>query len=315
MDIFQAMRVFSRVVDAGSFTAAAQALGLSTAQVSRQVSELENHLQARLLQRTTRRLGLTEAGTRYLERCRHILSELEAAGAEASGAHLMPRGRLRVHAITGFGTHLLAPLAARYSALYPDVNIELTLSQRHPDLLEEGQDVVITLARELPDSELVAQLLGTTYSVVCASPSYIRQNGIPISIDELCQHRCLRLLDPVFGDSWTFTDNGIERAVRMGETFQVNVAEAMAQAAGEGMGICVLPDLIAAKAFEGGRLVRLLPDHRLHERGIYALYPSRRFLDAKVRTWVEFLKEQLPLVSRGNRTVVENPAYWAGPVS
>jgi DNA-binding transcriptional LysR family regulator len=311
MDVFQAMRVFTRVVDAGTFTAAAQTLGLSTAQVSRQVSELESHLQARLLQRTTRRLGLTEVGSRYLERCRHILSELEDANAEAGGAYLMPRGRLRVHAITGFGTHLLAPLAARYSELYPEVNIELTLSQRHPDLLEEGQDVVITLARELPDSELVAQLLGTTCSVVCAAPSYLGQHGIPRTLDELSQHRCLRLLDPVFGDSWTFTDNGVERAIRLGETFQVNVAEAMAQAAGEGMGICVLPDLIAAKAFAQGRLVRLLAEYSLHERSIYALYPSRRFLDAKVRTWVEFLKEQLPLVFRANRTLVENAAYWA----
>ena len=311
MDFFQAMRVFARVVDAGSFTAAAKALGLSTAQVSRQVSELENHLQARLLQRTTRRLGLTEVGSRYLERCRHILSELEDAGAEAGGAHLMPRGRLRVHAITGLGTHLLAPLAARYGELYPEVNLELTLSQRHPDLLEEGQDVVITLARELPDSELVAQLLDTSYSVVCAAPAYLEQHGIPMTLDELSQHRCLRLQDPIFGDSWTFTDNGVERAIHLGDTFQVNVAEAMAQAAGAGMGICVLPDLVAAKAFAQGRLVRLLTEHRLHERGIYALYPSRRFLDAKVRTWVEFLKEQLPLVFSANRTLVENPAYWA----
>lgn len=311
MDVFQAMRVFTRVVEAGSFTAAAQALGLSTAQVSRLVSELEGHLQARLLQRTTRRLGLTEVGSRYLERCRQILSELEDAGAEASGAHLMPRGRLRVHAITGLGTQLLAPLAARYGELYPEVNVDLTLSQRHPDLLEEGQDVVITLARELPDSELVAQLLGTTYSVVCAAPTYLERHGIPMTLDELSQHRCLRLLDPVFGDSWTFYDNGVERAIRLGETFQVNVAEAMAQAAGAGMGICVLPDLVAAKAFEQGRLVRLLAQHRLHERGVYALYPSRRFLDAKVRTWVEFLKEQLPLAFSGNRAVVESPVYWA----
>jgi DNA-binding transcriptional LysR family regulator len=232
MDVFQAMRVFTRVVDAGTFTAAAQTLGLSTAQVSRQVSELESHLQARLLQRTTRRLGLTEVGSRYLERCRHILSELEDAGAEAGGAYLMPRGRLRVHAITGLGTHLLAPLAARYSELYPEVNLELTLSQRHPDLLEEGQDVVITLARELPDSELVAQLLGTTYSVVCAAPSYLGQHGIPMTLDELSQHRCLRLLDPVFGDSWTFTDNGVERAIG-------DAAHAMLphQGAGAGQGL------------------------------------------------------------------------------
>lgn len=311
MDVFQAMRVFARVVDVGSFTAAAKALGLSTAQVSRQVSDLESHLQARLLQRTTRRLGLTEVGRRYLERCRHILSELEDAGAEASGAHLMPRGHLRVHAITGLGTHLLAPLAASYGERYPEVNLELTLSQHHPDLLEEGQDVVISMARELPDSELVAQQLDSTYSVLCAAPIYLELHGIPMTLDDLSKHRCLRLLDPVFGDNWSFTDNGIERTIHLGKTFQVNVAEAMAQAAGAGMGICVLPDLVAAKAFTQGRLVRLLPHHRLHERGIYALYPSRRFLDAKVKTWVEFLKEHIPLVLSTNRAVVENPAYWA----
>ena len=311
MDIFQAIRVFIRVVDTGSFTAAAQAMNLSTAQVSRLVSDLENHLQARLLQRTTRRLRLTEVGAQYLERCRQILSEMEDASAEASGAHIMPKGRLRVHSITGLGTQLLAPLAARYNELYPEVNVDLTLSQRHPDLFEEGQDVVLTLARELPDSELVAQPLCSTYSVVCAAPAYLNQHGIPQSLDDLSQHRCLRLLDPVFGDSWTFNDNGVEQGIRLGETFQVNVAEAMAQAAGAGMGICLLPDMIAAKAFEQGQLVRLLAKHRLNERSVYALYPSRRFLDAKVRTWVEFLREEVPLAFSGYQATVEKPIYWA----
>lgn len=311
MDMFQAMRVFVRVVDTGSFTAAARALDYSTAQVSRLVSELEGHLQARLLQRTTRRLGLTDAGTRYLERCRQILTELEDASAEASGAHLKPRGRLRVHSITGLGTQLLAPLAARYGELYPEVHLDLTLSQRHPDLLEEGHEVVITLSRGLPDSELIGQHLGDTYSVVCAAPAYLERHGIPLTLSDLSAHRCLRLADPVFGDSWTFSDNGVEQTIRPGETFQVNVAEAMAQAAGAGMGICLLPDLIAAQAFQRGRLVRLLPQHRLHERGIYALYPSRRFLDAKVKTWIEFLKEELPRASNAYQAILEDPSYWA----
>lgn len=311
MDVFQAMRVFTRVVDAGSFTAAGQVLNLSTAQVSRLVSELESHLQARLLQRTTRRLRLTEVGSRYLERCRQLLNELEAANAEASGAHLMPRGRLKVHAITGLGTQLLAPLAARYCELYPEVNIDLTLSQHHPDLFDEGQDVVFTMARQLPDSELVAQLLGSNYSVLCAAPSYLEQRGIPQTLDDLSAHRCLRLIDPAFDDSWTFNDNGVERVIHLGETFQVNVAQAMAQAAGAGMGICLLPDLVAAKAFQQGKLLRVLADYQLHERGVYALYPSRRFLDAKVKTWIEFLKQEIPQAFESNRAVVNNPVYWA----
>ena len=152
MDIFQAMRVFVRVVETGSFTAAAQALGYSTAQTSRLLSELESSLQARLLQRSTRRLALTEVGARYLERCRMILGEIEDANAEAGGAHLIPRGHLRVQSTTGLGIQLLAPLVARYTELYPQVNVDLTLSQRQPDLLEEGHDVVITLSANLPDS-------------------------------------------------------------------------------------------------------------------------------------------------------------------
>ena len=166
MDIFQAMRVFVRVVETGSFTAAAQALGYSTAQTSRLLSELEASLQARLLQRSTRRLALTEVGARYLERCRLILSEVEDANAEAGGAHLTPRGHLRVQSTTGIGIQLLAPLVARYAQLYPQVNVDLTLSQRQPDLLEEGHDVVITLSSHLPDSELVGQALGTISSVI-----------------------------------------------------------------------------------------------------------------------------------------------------
>ena len=170
MDTLHSMRVFVRVIDTGSFTAAAQALDLSTAQVSRLVSELEQQLEARLLHRTTRRLALTEVGERYLQRCRQIIGEVDEAAAEARGAHLKPHGRLRVHTMTGLGLQHLTPLVARYSELYPEVVVELTLSQRTPDLLEDGHDVIITFARELPDSQMVAQLLGPMFSVLCAAP-------------------------------------------------------------------------------------------------------------------------------------------------
>ena len=193
MDIFQAMRVFVRVVETGSFTAAAQALGYSTAQTSRLLSELESSLQARLLQRSTRRLALTEVGARYLERCRMILGEIEDANAEAAGAHLIPRGHLRVQSTTGLGIQLLAPLVARYTELYPQVHVDLTLSQRQPDLLEEGHDLVITLSAHLPDSELIGQPLGSIFSVISAAPSYLKGRDIPTVPDDLHQHRCLHL--------------------------------------------------------------------------------------------------------------------------
>lgn len=311
MDIHQAMRVFVRVVETGSFTAAAQALGYSTAQTSRLLSELESLLQARLLQRSTRRLALTEVGTRYLERCRLILGEIEDANAEAAGAHLIPRGHLRVQSTTGLGIQLLAPLVARYVKLYPQVNIDLTLSQRQPDLLEEGHDVVITLSGDLPDSEMIGQPLGSICSVICAAPSYLKSHGVPQTPADLSQHRCLHLVDPLFTDSWTFRDEHGEQSIRPGHVFQVNVAEAMAQAAQAGLGICLLPDYVAVGSYQRGSLVRVLPHYRLHEKSIFALYPSRRFLDAKVRTWVEFLKQEIPKVLEMHQAIVDDPAHWA----
>lgn len=266
MDIFQAMRVFVRVVETGSFTAAAQALGYSTAQTSRLLSELESSLQARLLQRSTRRLALTEVGARYLERCRLILGEIEDANAEAAGAHLIPRGHLRVQSTTGLGIQLLAPLVARYTELYPQVHVDLTLSQRQPDLLEEGHDLVITLSAHLPDSELIGQPLGSIFSVISAAPSYLEGRNIPKVPEDLHQHRCLHLVDPLFTDSWTFRDDEGEQVIRPGNVFQVNVAEAMAKAAEAGLGICLLPDYVAVGSYQRGSLVRLLPHYRLHEK-------------------------------------------------
>ncbi len=311
MDIHQAMRVFVRVVETGSFTAAAQALGYSTAQTSRLLSELESLLQARLLQRSTRRLALTEVGTRYLERCRLILGEIEDANAEAAGAHLIPRGHLRVQSTTGLGIQLLAPLVARYVKLYPQVNIDLTLSQRQPDLLEEGHDVVITLSGDLPDSEMIGQPLGSIFSVISAAPSYLQSHGVPQTPADLSHHRCLHLVDPLFTDSWTFRDEHGEQSIRPGNVFQVNVAEAMAQAAQAGLGICLLPDYVAVDSYQRGSLVRVLPHYRLHEKSIFALYPSRRFLDAKVRTWVEFLKQEIPKVLEKHQAIVDDPAHWS----
>lgn len=316
MDMLHAMRVFVRVVDAGSFTAAARQSQTSTAQVSRLVSELESQLQARLLHRTTRRLALTEAGEGFLAQCRQILDQLDYACAQASSAHLTPRGNLRVHALTGLGIQLLATLAGRYGEQYPEVNMELVLSQRQPDLLENNLDVLITLSQGLPDSDLIAQPLGTVFPVVCAAPLYLKRHGIPESPADLQAHRCLHLVDPAFMDTWHFLDDKAPNAVNEHviiprETFTVNVAEAMSSAAEAGMGICLLPDYVAATALRRGSLVRLLPHFRLQQKTLYALYPSRRFLDAKVRTWVEFLRQHLPQTLSDNQQIVQNPECWA----
>ncbi|AYC32435.1 LysR family transcriptional regulator [Pseudomonas cavernae] len=310
MDLLHGMRVFVRVIEAGSFTAAAQLLELSTAQVSRLVSDLEAHLQARLLQRTTRRLMLTESGERFLLRCRQILGEVEEARVEARGAHLQPSGRLRVHSMNGLGI-LITPLIARYNALYPDVAFELTLSQHNPDPLEEGHDVVISIGEALPDSQLVAQSIGALYSVVCASPDYLQRHGVPARPAELQAHRCLHLVEPLDKEEWLFRDDQDEHLVLPSKAFHTNVAESMAKASQAGMGVSLLPFYTATEPLRDGKLLRLLADYRLRERHIYALYPSRRFLDAKVRTWVDFLKRELPRVFAKHERVLSDPRHWA----
>ncbi|UVJ42224.1 LysR family transcriptional regulator [Pseudomonas sp. LS1212] len=309
MDVLNSLRVFVRVADAGSFTTAAQALDFSTAQVSRLVADLEQHVQARLLQRTTRRLSLTEAGERFLLRARQILDDMAEATEEARGAHLKPSGRLRLHCLTGLGV-LMTPLIARYCELYPDVVFELTLSQRNPDLLEEGHDVVISIAQELEDSQFVAQAVGRIFSMPCASPAYIARHGLPTRPEHLDQHCCLRMLDPLYSDEWVFQDEQGGHSVVPRKTFQSNVAEAMVNASEAGMGISLLPFYTATRSLREGTLLRLLGDYRLRERNVYALYPSRRFLDAKVRTWVEFLKEELPKLFAEHELVADEVRHW-----
>lgn len=307
MDLLNGMQVFVRVVDSGSFAGAAERLALSGAQVSRLVSDLEKHLQTRLLQRTTRRLSLTESGARFLLSCREILEDVREATAQASGAHLSPRGRLRVHCMSGLGV-LITPLIARYSECYPDVCMELTLSQHNPDPLEEGHDVVISIARSLPDSALVSQTVGHLFSVPCAAPEYLNQHGVPEQPEHLVQHRRLHLQD-FQEDNWLFKGEAGDISVSPGNTFRTNVADAMVKATQEGMGISLLPFFSAYKALQDGSLVRLLPGYRLRERSVFAVYPSRRFLDAKVRTWVDFLHAQLPLLLEKHVRVIDDPAY------
>ncbi|MGE7955671.1 LysR family transcriptional regulator [Pseudomonas sp. NPDC089530] len=309
MDLHHCMNTFVRVAQTGSFTAAANALDLSTAQVSRLVSDLEQYLQARLLQRTTRRISLTEAGERFLPRARQMLDDMAEATHEARGAHVEPSGRLRVHSLNGFGV-LMTPLIARYCERYPKVVFELTLSQRNPDPLEEGQDVVISIGAELDDSQFVAQPIGQIYSVVCASKGYLQRHGVPAHPSQLPADHCLRLLDPPYGEEWIFSDGAETWQVRPGKTFRCNVAESMAHATEAGVGISLLPFYAVTRFLREGSVVRLLGDYRLRQRHVYALYPSRRFLDAKVKTWVDFLKVELPRLLAEQESVVNDPRHW-----
>lgn len=296
MNTLQSMRVFTRVVESGTFTAAAQQMNATTASISRAVADLESHLRTRLLNRTTRRLALTEAGERYLQRCEQILAYVEQAEAEAADAQARPCGKLRVHAMTGLGQHYVVPAISRYQETYCDVRVDLMLAQRMPDLLDEGYDVSLMAAPELPDSGLVSQWLGNAFSIACASPDYLRVRGIPKTLAELKRHVCLRVVTPAAPtDTWIFDGPEGEARVDLGmATFKSNLADATAVAVKEGMGIGVMPLYSVIDGLRSGKLVRILPGYTSQAMSLYAVYPSRQYLDAKIRTWVDFLRTDIP---------------------
>jgi len=297
MDTLQNMRVFVRVVEAGSFTAAAQSLNSTTGAMSRAVSELEAHLRTRLMNRSTRRLALTTAGERYLKRCRQILADVDTAEEEASCAHERPTGALRMHSFASIGQHYVLPAISRYRTLYPEVTVELTLSQRMPDLYEGSSDVSVVTASSLPNSDLVSLLLGSTFNILCASPAYLRARGAPKEPRDLAHHECLILQTPAFpANDWLLEGPHGSELMEVSGSVQVNIAESLVVAIREGMGIGTLPLYAAIDGLRDGSMVRVLPEHTLQKTSIYALYPSRKFIDAKTRTWVEFLRTHMPKV-------------------
>ncbi|APQ12528.1 LysR family transcriptional regulator [Pseudomonas oryzihabitans] len=314
MDTLHNMRVFVAVVESGSFTSAAQMLQTTTAHVSRAVAHLETHLRTRLLHRTTRRIALTEAGQRYLARCEQILAYVEEAEAEAGHAQARPEGRLRVHSMTGIGQHYVIRAIAGYRTLHPEVRFDLTMANRIPDLLEEGFDLAIVVAAELPDSGFVSQQIGQTYSILCASPAYLREHGQPQTPADLADHACLRFISPVVSfDRWQFEGPNGAETFRLGETpFQVNVGDAMTEALRHGLGIGVLPLYSAVDGLRDGSLVRVLPAYRLQRLNAYALYASRQYLDAKIKTWVAYLREQIPGALEADEAVVRAASELAG---
>jgi len=298
MDILQNMRTFRCVAQAGSFTAAALQLNTTTANISRAVSHLETHLRTRLFNRTTRRSALTDAGRRYLLRCEQILGSVEEAELEAGGAHMRPTGELKVHSMTGIGQHYVVDAIARYRKHYPEVTFNLSMSNRMPNLVNEGFDVSIVLAIELPDSSYVSQKLGATYSIVCASRSYVKTFGAAQKPQDLLNHDCLRLVSPVIPlEEWSFDGPAGREVVTIPTSpFLVDSVDAMRNAISNDMGVGILPIHAAIKGLRNGTLVRVLPKYRLQELSLYAIYPSRQYLDAKIRTWVEYLRTSLPEV-------------------
>jgi DNA-binding transcriptional LysR family regulator len=292
MDRLEAMRVFSQVVESGGFTAAADKLGLSTTAASRHVAELEAHLQTRLLNRTTRRVSLTESGRAFYERAVQLLADLQEAEQEASRSAIVPRGTIKLTTSVNFGVRHVAPVIAAFLAAHAGVRFDVSLSDRVVDLVEEGFDLAVRIGA--PGSEnLVARKLGETRLVPCASPAYLAAHGVPRAPEDLVQHICLTYEYVSPRHVWRFFDpDGKEHAVRVGGPLHSNNGDLLAEAAAQGAGIVFEPAFIVGPDVRVGRLVPLLQEFTAPPMPIYAVYPSRKHLSAKVRLFVEFLVER-----------------------
>ena len=291
MDRLRAIQVFVQVVESSSFVRAAERLGLSTTAVSRQVAELEKHLQSRLLQRTTRRISLTETGRTFYERGVQILAELEEAERDAAQEVSEPRGTIRLTTSVNFGTHQVTPAIASFLARHAQVKFDVSLSDRIVDIIEEGFDLAIRIGGTGAQN-LVARKLGEARLVACASPDYIARHGAPAAPEDLARHNCLTY-EYALRDAWTFRDAaGRERAVRVAGSLNSNNGDLNAAAAVQGVGIALEPDFIVDSELKSGKLVPVLESFEAPASPIYAVYPSRRFLPAKVRAVVDFLVER-----------------------
>jgi DNA-binding transcriptional LysR family regulator len=286
------LEAFVAVVDAGSFVQGAEALRTSRAAVSKHVQDLERRLGARLLNRTTRRQSLTDAGRRYFERAREILEALADADAAIASSAPHASGTLRVAAPLTFGVLHLAPLWGEFMARYPDVRLDIQLSDRVVDLVDEGFDVAVRIAR-LPDSSLVSRRLATARMIMCASPAYLHLHGVPGTLAEVAQRPVLAYDYLASGDTWTFERSGATHRVTTRPVMRANNGDTCRAAALAGCGIVLQPSFLVAGDLARGDLVEVLPEYRGVELGLYAVYPSRTLLSAKVRALVDFLAERL----------------------
>ncbi|MBV9192128.1 MAG: LysR family transcriptional regulator [Betaproteobacteria bacterium] len=292
MDRLAAIQVFAQVVESGSFAKAADRLGLSTSAASRQVADLESHLQTRLLNRTTRRVSLTESGQQFYERAVQLMTDLSEAEQEASSAAVVPRGTIRMTTSVNFGVRHVAPAIAEFLERYPDVRFDVSLSDRVVDLVEEGLDLAIRIGPPGADN-LVARKLGETRMVPCASPDYLAKHNAPKTPEDLAHHNCFTYEYVSPRHVWRFRDrSGAERAVRVAGRLHSNNGDLLAEVAARGAGIVFEPAFIVGPEVRAGRLVPLLQDFEPLRVPIYALYPSRKHLSAKVRRFVEFLIER-----------------------
>ena len=277
------------VVETHSFTAASERLGISKALTSKYVAEVESKLGIRLFNRTTRQLALTNAGRVYYEQALVLLEQFTAMVDNVSGEQSNPRGTLRISAAVTFGEMQLAPLLPEFTSLYPDLQIELILTNGAIDMLEEGIDVRLRIGG-VDDSSMIARHLTTFPLVLCASPDYIKKTALPLSPAELSQHACIIDSNFRIAKQWPFfSPEGLAETVNVNARIAVNSPQAVREVAIAGGGIAMTPKFIVQDAINDGRLLQILPNHTTLEFGLYAIYPHRKYVAKKVRCFLDFL--------------------------
>jgi DNA-binding transcriptional LysR family regulator len=290
MDRFENARVFAAVVEAGGFTPAAERLGLSRAAASKHVLQLEERLGARLLNRTTRRVSVTEAGRSFYDKCRRILAELEDAERSASELHNEPRGELRVIAPTNFGLTEIGTAITDLCIAYPRLRINLTLNDRVTDPIEAGFDIAISVGPPRgTSSSLIVRKLNTSRRILCAAPDYLARRGTPKKPEDLSDHACLTYSYLDEPDEWHLIGADGERVVKVSGPIVTSHPQVLTTAAVRGLGIAYGPIIFFRDDLDAGRVVRVLPQYQLPAATIYAVYPASRQLTAKVQAFNDFM--------------------------
>lgn len=288
MDRLFSMKVFATVVESGAFAAASEQLHISPTATSRHVAELEKHLGAQLLQRSTRRLHLTDVGTDYYERCRAILADVEEAEAQAATAESQPRGTLRISLPYSFGLRHIAPLLPDFCKRYPDLQLELSFSDQKIDLVEEGIDMAVRITGD-PKTSLIARRLAPVDFVCCAAPAYLERNGWPHQPDDLRRHNCLTYSYAPTGNLWLFTHHGKPIEVPVNGMLGANNGDMNRLAAVSGLGIVVLPRFMVCDELRTGTLVPILADYPIPDKSVYAVYLPGARRSARIKAMTDYL--------------------------
>jgi len=292
MDKLNAMQVFVRVAEAGSFTAVANQENVARSMITRQIASLEKQLGSKLIIRSTRSLTLTTAGAAYLERCRVILNMVDAAESSLSEEKVEPRGRIRLGLPLSFGLQRLMPSLAEFSKLYPHIQLSMDFSDRRANLIEEGIDVSIRITGDLDPSDIVRKL-GTCKILTLASPQYLAQHGTPRHPRELQNHECLAYAMDMKPANWIYDVNGANFNVPIRGRMMANNGEALMQATAAGIGITRQPDFIAQPFLNSAEVVEVLKKFAIAPLGIYAVLPSNRYIPHRVSVLIEYLSNAL----------------------